>query len=521
MPSISQARGERSRCSHRILPLYLLAGCLWLSPASGQEPEAGSERLLAIRVGTLHPISGPSIEGGIILVQGERISKIGKQGEVDIPDGAQIFDLPMAHAYPGLVDAMSGAFLEARELNNRGVNGGTRIIDGLNPYDQLSLGLVKAGVTTAHVSNRSEGTWRGLGTILRPRRNGYEVMPGKETAGLGVRMTSGKTARHILKRKTQLQAIGKSFDALEAYQKSFTKHDEASKEYAEKFAAYLKYHSDQKDSEGKADPEEQQAKSKDADSPRRGRRGGGRRGRRGRPDDKRPDAEQPKPQDQEKTAEAEPKAEGESKPTEKKKGEADKAPERPKFPKAPKKDPAKEALLEVQEGSLRLRIEAHRRDEIRAALALARSQKIQLPVLEFATAAGSFADELADAGVPVLLCELDAETAKLYGVEDRAELAAQLAEAGVPIAFTSGGSIRRGQHLPMLAAMACGHGLSEAIAVRAITLTPAEILGIADQVGSLEPGKIADIIISSGPLLQSKSRILRVFSGGDLQYEAN
>ena len=73
----------------------------------------------------------------------------------------------------------------------------------------------------------------------------------------------------------------------------------------------------------------------------------------------------------------------------------------------------------------------------------------------------------------------------------------------------------------MLAAIACGHGLSEEIALRAITLTPAEILGVADRVGSLEEGKLADIVISSGPLLHSDSRILRVFSGGDLQFEAN
>ena len=52
------------------------------------------------------------------------------------------------------------------------------------------------------------------------------------------------------------------------------------------------------------------------------------------------------------------------------------------------------------------------------------------------------------------------------------------------------------------------------VAVRAITLTPAELLGVADRVGSIEPRKLADLVITSAPLGSSDARVLRVLSSG-------
>ncbi len=71
-----------------------------------------------------------------------------------------------------------------------------------------------------------------------------------------------------------------------------------------------------------------------------------------------------------------------------------------------------------------------------------------------------------------------------------------------------------------LVAEAVGQGVPIGIAVRAVTLTPAEILGVGDRVGSLEPDKLADVLVTSHPLESSDARVLRVISAGRTVHEA-
>ena len=67
--------------------------------------------------------------------------------------------------------------------------------------------------------------------------------------------------------------------------------------------------------------------------------------------------------------------------------------------------------------------------------------------------------------------------------------------------------------------MALGHGMNENQALRAVTLTPAEILGVADHIGSLDVGKDADIVILSGHPLDSFTRVDMVLIQGETVYE--
>ena len=62
-------------------------------------------------------------------------------------------------------------------------------------------------------------------------------------------------------------------------------------------------------------------------------------------------------------------------------------------------------------------------------------------------------------------------------------------------------------------------GLPPAEALRAITLTPAEILGVAKDTGSLQPGKYADVLVTDRPLFQTDSRVLLVLGKGNAEYE--
>ena len=76
-------------------------------------------------------------------------------------------------------------------------------------------------------------------------------------------------------------------------------------------------------------------------------------------------------------------------------------------------------------------------------------------------------------------------------------------------------------HLLTAAAFAVRHGMSRDEALKAITLTSAEILGIADRVGSLEKGKDADILILSGDPLSATSRIQHVILNGKTAYQVD
>jgi imidazolonepropionase-like amidohydrolase len=71
-----------------------------------------------------------------------------------------------------------------------------------------------------------------------------------------------------------------------------------------------------------------------------------------------------------------------------------------------------------------------------------------------------------------------------------------------------------------MAACAVGRGLDEAAALRAITLTPAEILGVQNDVGSLQEGKLGDLLITDRPLFASDCRVLAVLAAGVTQFHA-
>jgi len=71
------------------------------------------------------------------------------------------------------------------------------------------------------------------------------------------------------------------------------------------------------------------------------------------------------------------------------------------------------------------------------------------------------------------------------------------------------------RNLPFEAASAAAFGLPEDVALRAVTLTPAQILGVADQVGSLEPGKRANVVVTAGHLLQPTTPVLALFIDGE------
>ena len=89
-----------------------------------------------------------------------------------------------------------------------------------------------------------------------------------------------------------------------------------------------------------------------------------------------------------------------------------------------------------------------------------------------------------------------------------------LADAGVPVAICSDHPVLPSKYLRLYAGLAVAEGMSEADALRSITLTPAEIMGVADRVGSLSPGKDADIVLFDGTPSNCAARATTVIIDG-------
>jgi imidazolonepropionase-like amidohydrolase len=113
------------------------------------------------------------------------------------------------------------------------------------------------------------------------------------------------------------------------------------------------------------------------------------------------------------------------------------------------------------------------------------------------------ADQLAAAQIPVVLAPQDILPGNFDRINARRESAAMLVAAGVTISFADGQShTHNARNITQSAGNAVAYGLPWDDALRAITLAPAEIFGVANRVGSIEPGKEADIVIWPGDPLE-------------------
>ncbi|HVS29976.1 MAG TPA: amidohydrolase family protein, partial [Thermoanaerobaculia bacterium] len=92
--------------------------------------------------------------------------------------------------------------------------------------------------------------------------------------------------------------------------------------------------------------------------------------------------------------------------------------------------------------------------------------------------------------------------------------AAALHEAGVPFAIRTDDD-HNTRNLPYHAATAAAFGLPKDVALKAITIYPAQLFGVADKLGSLEVGKVANIIVTDGDPLEIRTNVKRVFIGGE------
>jgi imidazolonepropionase-like amidohydrolase len=179
----------------------------------------------------------------------------------------------------------------------------------------------------------------------------------------------------------------------------------------------------------------------------------------------------------------------------------------------PPANPRLEALLPYTRGEKPVVFSADRKADILGSLKLADELKVK-PVISGGSEAWKVAAELRKRDVPVILgpvMSIPRETGDTYDAAYAS--AAKLHAAGVRFCIRSAGS-NNARNLPYEAAMAVAHGLPPEEGLKAVTLYPAQILGVADKFGTIEAGKKANLVIASGDVLQATTQVLGLFIDG-------
>ncbi len=178
-------------------------------------------------------------------------------------------------------------------------------------------------------------------------------------------------------------------------------------------------------------------------------------------------------------------------------------------------DLAEEALGAVARGELPVVMRADAEDEIRGAVRFAGEHRLKL-IIAGGLEAWRCADLLKEKDVPVLLSvdRLPRREADRYDAAFTNP--SVLHRAGVRFAIVSDDAADS-RNLPYEAAMARAYGLPAEVALRAITLSPAEIFGVADRMGALAVGQDADLFVATGDIMDTRTQVTHVFVDGVAQ----
>lgn len=177
-----------------------------------------------------------------------------------------------------------------------------------------------------------------------------------------------------------------------------------------------------------------------------------------------------------------------------------------------------EALTKVIKNEIPLKAHAHRADDIMTAVRIAKEYDLDLTI-EHGTEGHKVADYLAAEDIPVVFGPTMTGRSKVELRERSFSTAVKLREAGVELALMTDHPVIPINYLLLVAELAYKAGLSRDDALAAITINPAKILGVNQQVGSLEPGKDADLIILAGDPFSFNNEIEKVIIDGKIVNE--
>lgn len=185
--------------------------------------------------------------------------------------------------------------------------------------------------------------------------------------------------------------------------------------------------------------------------------------------------------------------------------------------KAPERDIRLEPIVSVLRGEQYLRVHAHRADDIMTAIRISEEFGFKISI-EHCTEGHKIADELARRDIPVVIGPTLGARSKIETRDKTFKTPGICAKAGVMVCLMTDHPVIPIQYLPLCAGFAVKEGMSEEDAWKALTINPAKLLGISDRLGSIEPGKDADIVIWDGHPMEVRASVFATLIDGKLVF---
>jgi imidazolonepropionase-like amidohydrolase len=404
--------------SRKIL-LYSIVLLILANYAASQDKNIN---IIAIKNATIIPVVGQDIPEGTIVIRDGLIEEIGLN--IDIPEGAKVYDAKGLRAYPGMID--SSCYLGLYEIgsvratiDNRetgDINPQVRSVEALRP-DSMHIPISRSnGITTALIVP-SGGLVAGQSGLIRLTGKTPEEMVIKEAAAMHIELPGMGRSRRRDPTQTTLPASKKILELKELFHEA------------------RMYHRQKK------------AAKKNMDLV------------------------------------------------------------------LPEFDEKLEFMIPVINGDLPVIISVHSERDILDAIQFIKDEKIKA-IFSGVSQGWKVADKIKEAGIPVIFGSLYAMPPKWEdGYDSLYRNPAILQKAGVRFAFSSQ-SAALAKDLPYHAAKAAAFGLDRREALKGVTIYPAQIFGIDDKLGSLEKGKVANIVLADGDILEMRTNIKHVFIDG-------
>jgi imidazolonepropionase-like amidohydrolase len=176
--------------------------------------------------------------------------------------------------------------------------------------------------------------------------------------------------------------------------------------------------------------------------------------------------------------------------------------------------PEMEALLPAYRGEMAVLIEVNASRDIVDALKWIKDRKVKKAILTGVSEGWRVADQIAKAGVAVITGPVLSTPTRDYDRYDKAYANPGLMKkAGVKVAIRTN-ETENVRNLPYNAGFAVAYGMSKDDALKAVTIVPAEIFGVADKMGSIEVGKLGNVFVADGDPFETKTNVVQVFING-------
>lgn len=184
----------------------------------------------------------------------------------------------------------------------------------------------------------------------------------------------------------------------------------------------------------------------------------------------------------------------------------------------PKRDLSKEILVKVLEGEVPVRNHSHRMDDIRTAIRLSEEFGYRL-VIDHGTESWKIPDEIVSRGIPVAIGPIMTSRSKRELINRTPAAPGLMVAAGATVAIMTDAPVNPINNLRDMVIMCIREGLPQDRALETVTMNPASILGVADRLGSLEPGKDADFLVFDGDPWDARNRVKQTYIDGALVHE--